>query len=70
MIGTVASRRGSRFYSRFFLPVSGRREEEIRNDVLDIRLYPILISIEMIFFVSVVFTGALQFFASLGCSSR
>ena len=41
-------------------------EKEIRrNDVLDIRLYPILISIEMIFFVSVVFTGALQFLKDL-----
>ncbi|HPI12143.1 MAG TPA: hypothetical protein PLK63_13960, partial [Catalimonadaceae bacterium] len=41
-------------------------EKEIRrNDVLDIRLYPILISIEMIFFVSIVFTGALQFLKDL-----
>ncbi len=36
-------------------------ENEIRkNDVIDIRLYPILISIEMIFVVSVIFTGAVS----------
>ncbi len=41
-------------------------EKEIRrNDVLDIRLYPILISVEMIFFVSAVFSGAIRFLEKL-----
>ena len=41
-------------------------EKEIRrNDALDIRLYPVLVSLEMIFFVSVMFTGALRFLENL-----
>lgn len=41
-------------------------EKEIRrNDVLDIRLYPILISVEMIFVVSIIFSGAVQFFQKI-----
>ncbi len=41
-------------------------EKEIRGrDALDIRLYPILISIEIIFFVSAAFTGMLGFFQQL-----
>lgn len=41
-------------------------EKEIRGrDALDIRLYPILISVEIIFFVSAAFTGMLGFFQRL-----
>ncbi len=41
-------------------------EKEIRrNDTLDIRLYPILISVEMIFFISAFFSGAVSFLEKL-----
>jgi len=41
-------------------------EKEIkRNDVVDIRLYPILISVEIIFFVSAIFYGAISFLEKL-----
>jgi len=41
-------------------------EREIRrNDALEIRLYPVLVSLEMIFLVSVLFTGALRFLETL-----
>jgi hypothetical protein len=41
-------------------------EKEIRgNDALDIRLYPMLISLEMIFFASAAFSGFLGFFRNL-----
>jgi len=41
-------------------------EKEIRrNDAINIRLYPILISLEMIFFISILFTGALKFLQNL-----
>ena len=41
-------------------------EKEIkRNDIVEIRLYPILISIEIIFFVSAIFYGAVSFLEKL-----
>lgn len=41
-------------------------EKEIkRNNTLEIRIYPILISIEMVFFISAVFTRAVSFLANL-----
>lgn len=41
-------------------------EKEIRrNDSLDIRMYPILISLEMIFFISALFSGAVSFLQKL-----
>jgi len=41
-------------------------EKEIkRNDVIDMRLYPILISIEIIFFISALFYGAVSFLENL-----
>lgn len=41
-------------------------EKEIkRNDIVEIRLYPILISIEIVFFVSAIFYGAVSFLEKL-----
>jgi len=41
-------------------------EKEIRrNDFVEIRLYPVLISIEIIFFVSAIFYGAISFLEKL-----
>jgi len=41
-------------------------EKEIRrNDIIEIRLYPILISLEIVFFVSALFSGAISFLEKL-----
>lgn len=41
-------------------------EKEIRrNDIIEIRLYPVLISLEIIFFVSALFSGAISFLEKL-----
>ena len=41
-------------------------EKEIRrNDIIEIRLYPVLISLEIIFFVSAVFSGVISFLEKL-----